>query len=181
VVSAGGRQFVQNYVSKRDPVNVFKASVQDAAARAHRGAPLLGPLAIQIVAVFPRPKSKIWAKRPMPREAKVSKPDVDNILKAIADALTGILWIDDCQLVDVTMRKLIASGDEQAHCEVEVGDIMTRSVSLEEALRIVELRRQKVLANPSDPSWTEHFAELQNELRDASIEWAESKHEQAKD
>jgi hypothetical protein len=32
--------------------------------------------------------------------------------------LTGILWIDDCQLVDVTMRKLIASGDEQAHCEV---------------------------------------------------------------
>jgi hypothetical protein len=44
-------------------------------------------------------------------------------------------------------------------------------VSLEEALRIVELQRLKVLANASDPSWTEHFWEIQNELRDAAIEW----------
>jgi hypothetical protein len=52
---------------------------------------------------------------------------------------------------------------------MRVGEV----VSLEEALRLVEARRQKVLANPSDPSWTEHFAELQNELRDVSVECKE--------
>ena len=29
---------------------------------------------------------------------------------------------------------------------------------------IIEEKRQKVLSNPADPSWTEHFAELSNEI-----------------
>lgn len=31
-------------------------------------------------------------------------------------------------------------------------------------LQLIERRRQQILANPYDPSWTEHFAELQNEI-----------------
>lgn len=30
--------------------------------------------------------------------------------------------------------------------------------------QLIENRRLKVLANQSDPSWTEHFAELKNEI-----------------
>jgi hypothetical protein len=37
--------------------------------------------------------------------------------------------------------------------------------AIERAAQLCEARRQKVLANPDDPSWTEHFAELKNEIR----------------
>jgi hypothetical protein len=38
--------------------------------------------------------------------------------------------------------------------------------TLEQVLDIIEKRRMKVLLDKTDPSWTEHFAELQNEIRD---------------
>lgn len=31
-------------------------------------------------------------------------------------------------------------------------------------VQLIERRRRMILANPADPSWTEHFAELQNEI-----------------
>lgn len=34
-----------------------------------------------------------------------TKPDIDNVLKAIADACNGIVWIDDKQITDVIVRK----------------------------------------------------------------------------
>jgi hypothetical protein len=34
-----------------------------------------------------------------------SKPDVDNIIKPIQDALKGIVFVDDSQVEDVTARK----------------------------------------------------------------------------
>ena len=34
----------------------------------------------------------------------------------------------------------------------------------------IEQQRQKILANPSDPSWTEHVAEIQIWLRD-EVAW----------
>lgn len=33
--------------------------------------------------------------------------DVTNRVKALEDALTGIAWVDDCQVVDVTLRKQV--------------------------------------------------------------------------
>ena len=34
-----------------------------------------------------------------------SKPDADNCLKAVCDALNGVAWKDDTQVTDVRMRK----------------------------------------------------------------------------
>ncbi len=39
------------------------------------------------------------------------------------------------------------------------------AAGIEDAAKLTESRRQRVLANSSDPSWTEHFAELQGEIR----------------
>jgi len=36
--------------------------------------------------------------------------------------------------------------------------------ALVEAWRICEVQRQKILADPRDPSWTEHLAEVQSAL-----------------
>ena len=37
-----------------------------------------------------------------------SKPDIDNVVKGIFDAMNGIVWIDDKQVVDLTVRKRYA-------------------------------------------------------------------------
>ena len=33
------------------------------------------------------------------------KPDADNVLKAVCDGINGVVWHDDTQAVDVTLRK----------------------------------------------------------------------------
>ena len=66
------------------------------------------PLAIDIMAHFPIPKSVSKKKADMMRSGKIrptKKPDTDNVLKAICDALNGIAYYDDAQIVEVTMWK----------------------------------------------------------------------------
>lgn len=110
---------VQNYTPTRDPVNVYKAAVQAAAAGLFP-APLQGPVRLDVRFLLPRPKNKIWKKRPMPREPHTSKPDEDNLVKAVKDALKGIAFRDDAQVWICLAIKQIADGDEQPHTEVEI-------------------------------------------------------------
>jgi Holliday junction resolvase RusA-like endonuclease len=56
----------------------------------------------------------------MHRQWKTTRPDADNLAKAVFDALNGILWADDSQIVNSTVSKFIASGDEQPHVKVVV-------------------------------------------------------------
>lgn len=67
------------------------------------GPPLAGPLVVKLDFNFPRPKAhtkKDGTLRPgMPQVWHVQKPDVDNLAKAVLDALTTIgLWHDDAQV-----------------------------------------------------------------------------------
>lgn len=39
------------------------------------------------------------------------KPDCDNIVKLISDALNGIVWVDDSQVVDLVVKKRYALAD----------------------------------------------------------------------
>ena len=104
----------------RGPVDAFKAGVRLAASQAFSGAPLEGPLRVDSVFVFPRPKHMIWKTKPMPRVWHAKKPDRDNVDKAVLDALTGLLWRDDAQVCAGGQEKWIASGDEQPHVVVTV-------------------------------------------------------------
>ena len=113
----GPREFVQNYTPAKAPVNSFKAAVQQAASRAYHGAPLECPLLMSLVFVMPRPKSKVWKKRPMPREPHSGKPDRDNLMKSFQDALEGLLFRNDSQIWAGPVTKVIASGHEQPHVE----------------------------------------------------------------
>lgn len=120
VQTSDGRTFAQNYTTKRDPVNVFKAAVQLSAQAAHQGPLLTGPLAVRLTFILPRPQSMTWKTRPMPRVWAPKKPDVDNLAKAVCDALNNVLWVDDSQVVQVEIRKQYAAGDEAAKTEVMV-------------------------------------------------------------
>ena len=70
--------------------------------------------------VFPRPGVMVWKKKPMPRVRHTKKPDRDNLEKALMDALKGIVWIDDAQVCDGSIRKWIAAGDEQPGVHVVI-------------------------------------------------------------
>lgn len=62
-------------------------------------APLEGPLRLDVIAHFPMAQS--WSskkKLDFLGEPHTQKPDGDNILKAVADALNGVCYQDDKQL-----------------------------------------------------------------------------------
>lgn len=89
------------------------AEQQDAIAWAYkavaRGAPpLTGPLRLEVLCVYEPPRS--WPQ--WKREAalagvmwKTSKPDHDNLEKQIGDALNGVAWVDDAQVVKSSCAK----------------------------------------------------------------------------
>lgn len=103
---------------KPHPIAAFKATVRQAFEKAHSGAPLQGPLRVNVIAIFPRPKSMLWKTRPMPREPHTIKPDRDNLDKAVLDALKSLAWVDDCQVCAGEIQKWIAAGNEQPHVEI---------------------------------------------------------------
>ena len=90
----------------------FEGLVALAGQEAMAGAaPLDGPLKVVVSAYFPVPasKPKKWQAAALDgRIRPTKKPDGDNVLKAIADALNLIVWIDDAQIVDATVRKFYA-------------------------------------------------------------------------
>lgn len=48
------------------------------------------------------------------------KPDIDNVFKAVTDALTGIIWQDDKQIVNAEIAKRYSS---MPRVEVEIEEI----------------------------------------------------------
>ena len=77
------------------------------------GSPFSGPLAVEIEAVHTIPAS--WSKK---RQQEAigkpcqSKPDLDNIIKAIGDGANGIVWVDDKQIVQITAAKRYGARPE---------------------------------------------------------------------
>jgi Holliday junction resolvase RusA-like endonuclease len=66
------------------------------------------PLLADITALFPIPKSaskKLQAKMLSGAVRPTKKPDCDNIIKAVLDALNGVAYYDDSQVVKICIRK----------------------------------------------------------------------------
>lgn len=79
-------------------------------------------LTVSIDAYFEPPKATAKAVREKMYAGKIrpaKKPDADNIIKAICDALNGVAYIDDSQIVSVCCRKLYS---DVARCEVTISD-----------------------------------------------------------
>lgn len=72
-------------------------------------APLECAVALDVVATFAAPK-RLLTKKMAEKLASgsiphVSRPDADNIVKAISDGLNGIVFRDDAQICDVSLSK----------------------------------------------------------------------------
>jgi len=81
-----------------------------------------GAVNMNIIYAFRRPKSlskkernEIDGGKNIP---KTTKPDIDNLTKAILDALNGIVWKDDAQVAQINIQKIWSAKDQ---IEVEYG------------------------------------------------------------
>jgi len=91
VSTAGG--FARAYVPGKHPVHAYREAI----AAAARGAGLTQagePLNVVIDAVFERPKSHLRKAGVKPDAPKLPRPDVDNIAKAVLDALQDVMGDD---------------------------------------------------------------------------------------
>lgn len=103
----------------------YENLVAMAAQQAMAGkAPMDGAVAVDMLLVTVPPAS--WAKKK--RAAALAgeihpttKPDCDNVLKAIADACNGIVWGDDKQITDVAIRK--------RYGEIPMASVLVRGVA----------------------------------------------------
>lgn len=69
---------------------------------------LSGPIELIVVCMLPIPAGWPAWKREAARTGQVAptgKPDWDNLGKGVSDALNGIVWDDDAQVVDAFTRK----------------------------------------------------------------------------
>lgn len=95
--------------------------------QADHGAVLLDePLTLTAVFHLPKPSSapkwKLWAR---------GRPDVDKLARAVLDALTGVLWVDDSRVVSLHVQKPYAiDGPPRAEIVVErLGAIERASIA----------------------------------------------------
>lgn len=98
------------YVRVYDPPKVkqFKSLLRSLAVRQYNRPPLLGPLSVSLTFYRPVQKSISQSERErrLSNQSKpVVKPDTDNYIKATLDALNGVLWHDDAQIVKITGEK----------------------------------------------------------------------------
>lgn len=88
--------------------------------------PVVGPVALTLEFVMRRPR------RPT-KPACDTKPDLDKLVRAVLDGLTGAAYADDSAVVRITASKRYAraSGIERPGCLVTVEAITAGSAALE--------------------------------------------------
>lgn len=114
----------------------WQAAVSAAAAEAMSGELLAGPLELSVVFHMARPlghfgtgRNRATVKPSAPAYPAV-KPDATKLLRAVEDALTGVVWRDDAQVVDQHAHKRYAPT---AGCLVIVSELVNALEAVEAA------------------------------------------------
>jgi len=92
---------VQIYTPENAAVQAYKTAIAEAFTRAAPDLekPYNGPVALGIVFTFKRPQSRLN------EVVHTIKPDVDNLAKAVMDALNSVAWHDDSQVIRLSVSK----------------------------------------------------------------------------
>ena len=87
---------------------------------------LLGPVSVRLDFYLPRPKGHFGSGRnaetlrPSAPHVPETKPDIDKLVRACLDALTGMAFRDDSQVAALHARKLYADDRQPGvHIEIE--------------------------------------------------------------
>lgn len=126
------RAFTRNgkaWASSDNPrTRPWKAAVTSEAAIAVEAAGLANPayerrpVAVAITFLFPRPKGHYGRRGLLPSAPSqmTTLPDIDKLVRAVLDALTGIVWRDDAQVVVLDIRKAYQREGEDLATSIDV-------------------------------------------------------------
>lgn len=88
----------------------YEGLIAHEATQSMRGQPMLeGPVGVRLVIACQIPASWSQKKQAQARRGELrptTKPDADNVIKAVFDGCNGVLWRDDVQVVELTTRKV---------------------------------------------------------------------------
>ncbi len=102
----------------------YKAKVRACALRACKPKVITGAVRLLVQEYRPIPRSWSRQKQEAAREGRIyptTRPDFDNIIKAITDALNGVLWEDDRQVIDGRIQQFYS---DEPRVVVEVEEIV---------------------------------------------------------
>lgn len=103
----------------------WRADVKAFAMTAYDGHPLVSPLSLEVWFWMPRPQGHYGSGKnsavvkPGAPKYPAKKPDATKLLRALEDSLTGVLWVDDAQVVTQRVLKRFAE-DGRVGAEVVV-------------------------------------------------------------
>lgn len=86
----------------------YKNLVRLYTRKCYKGELLAGPLRVGMRIYRPIQKTgskKLHADKAAGLIKPVVKPDIDNVFKGVTDAMKGIVWVDDNQIVDTHITK----------------------------------------------------------------------------
>ncbi|MES2737255.1 MAG: RusA family crossover junction endodeoxyribonuclease [Verrucomicrobiota bacterium] len=102
----------------------WRTSVAQVGSQAMTGLPLFsGPLNASMEMVMPRPKGHLNSKGLVKTSAPIApttKPDVLKLARSTEDALTGVVWVDDAQTVELTLKKRFAAPGEGTGARIKI-------------------------------------------------------------
>lgn len=124
-VSRYGTYYLPTYRSFKRTMSELIAKDRDQFTMAE------GPLSVVVWCAVEKPKT---TKRKYPTG------DVDNYAKAVLDSLNGVLWDDDDQITELTVRKCYCA-DDKPFIYVEVNDGIEVSSSL--SSKVSKVRKQR--------------------------------------
>lgn len=120
---AGGRPLMVDTNAKSKP---WMAAIASAAQEAMDGRDLMqGCVRLGVQLMFPRPKSHYRTGRNShllrddAPSRKASKPDCSKVLRAVEDAMSGVVYRDDAQIWCVQIQKLYTDGAAEAVIDVK--------------------------------------------------------------
>ena len=111
--------FVKAYDPKksRDAKQTVKYFATEA-MKDEKMVPLEGPLSMRVEFGVALPKSDYRKRTPRENAWSTKKPDLDNLVKTVKDACSGVVFLDDNQVVKVVAEKIQCAQGEAPFTKV---------------------------------------------------------------
>lgn len=124
-----GRPFLKQSCARTMPWRKEVAAVARVATQISLGRwPTLSAVLLRVTFYLPRPKGHHGKRGLLPSAPRfpTTKPDLSKLVRALEDALTGIVYRDDAQIVKHRVEKLYSDGEApRAIVEVELMESST--------------------------------------------------------
>lgn len=145
IKTKSGKSFVQSYTPKKTVQ--YETMIADLAKQQMiMREPTSAPIKLDLVLFFEIPKT--WPKWKQEAAqtnyiAHTSKPDADNVVKAIKDGLNGVVWVDDSQVCEVHVMKLYSNTPGVL---IDVTELIISPSQITKKTQLIEQNQQTLAA-----------------------------------